>query len=222
MSHPSFVRTHDACRHSTTSQLLSTPHHRQFVCGCVCSVELVDRALVLTRISADARPKCQRIPCGFQLPSISLLVRHLVRHAQRSHLNSYYQTLRSDAVVTLLRACGPPLHPPSLPPMTAPQQSDGIERAPALAINSLRSCFEKLAADSSARPTDSLKPSTSLAHLTASPAPLSPRVRPLATAEQDRDVSESSSHYPHPASPSSNLRTLATRPPPPPPLRPSI
>ena len=121
-------------------------------------------------------------------------------------------------VITLPRACGSPLHPPSLPTITAPQQSDDIE-TPLPAISSLRSRFEKLAADSSAPPPDLLKPSTSLAHLTASPAP---RVRPLPAPEHDRDVFESGSRYLHATSSSSDLRTLAKRPPPPPPLRPSF
>ncbi|TBU29124.1 hypothetical protein BD311DRAFT_757015 [Dichomitus squalens] len=97
--------------------------------------------------------------------------------------------------------------------MTAPQQSDGIETTPPPAVSSLRSRFEKLAADSSAPAPSTLKPSTPL---TPAPAPLTPSPRPVHAPEL-----ESNNHYLHPASSSSDLRSLAKRPPPPPPLRPT-
>ena len=107
--------------------------------------------------------------------------------------------------------------------MAAENTSDGIESAPSPAVSSLRSRFERLAADSTpASPSpSSLKPSASLHHL--GPVPPSPRLRPLLHPEGEHDTL-----YPEPRSPSlrpassaSDLKAAAKRPPPPPPVRPT-
>ncbi|KAI0706882.1 hypothetical protein C8T65DRAFT_220373 [Cerioporus squamosus] len=102
--------------------------------------------------------------------------------------------------------------------MTAPTPSDGIETAAPPAVSSLRSRFEKLAADSSPASTSSLKPPAPGSH-THLAVPPSPRLRPA--PEHDRESSDSSIHSLHPSSSSSDLKATAKRPPPPPPLRPS-
>ena len=103
--------------------------------------------------------------------------------------------------------------------MTAPQSSDGIESAPPPAVSSLRSRFEKLAADSSVSSHPSLKPSPAPAHSFLAPAstPSSPQLRPSPIPEHDRDVSEQHPHFLHPSSSSSDVRIVGKRPPPPPP-----
>ncbi|KAI1792520.1 hypothetical protein LXA43DRAFT_324471 [Ganoderma leucocontextum] len=108
--------------------------------------------------------------------------------------------------------------------MTPPPPSEGIEAVPPPAVSSLRSRFEKLAADSSPSSNASLKPSPAPTHsfLAPTPIPSSPRLRPTPTPEHDRDLFEQNTHFLHPSSSSSDLRTLGKRPPPPPPspLRP--
>ncbi|TFK80731.1 hypothetical protein K466DRAFT_368117 [Polyporus arcularius HHB13444] len=99
--------------------------------------------------------------------------------------------------------------------MTAPDPSDGIETAPPPAVSSLRSRFEKLAADSSPASSSSLKPPPAgNTHLAVPP---SPRLR----TAHERESSDSSIHSLHSASSSSDLKATAKRPPPPPPVRPS-
>ncbi|RPD62171.1 hypothetical protein L227DRAFT_51701 [Lentinus tigrinus ALCF2SS1-6] len=101
--------------------------------------------------------------------------------------------------------------------MTVPDSSDGIETSASPAVSSLRSRFEKLAADSSTPSTSSLKPpGTPNTHLAV---PLSPRLRPA--PEHNREPSDSSIHSLRPVSSSSDLKASPKRPPPPPPLRPS-
>ncbi|KAI0751782.1 hypothetical protein C8Q80DRAFT_597945 [Daedaleopsis nitida] len=110
--------------------------------------------------------------------------------------------------------------------MSSADGSDNIETAPPPAVSSLRSKFERLAADSSTAPS-TLKPSSS--HLTASPVPPSPRLsaspippspRLRPTFEHDREPSDSSIHSLRLASSSSDLKAPTKRPPPPPPQRP--
>ena len=101
--------------------------------------------------------------------------------------------------------------------MTAPDPSDGIETAAPPAVSSLRSRFEKLAADSSAASTSSLKPPASGSHSHLA-VPPSPRLRPA--PEHERDPSDSSIHSLRPATSFSDLKATAKRPPPPPPFRP--
>nr|VWO96820.1 Heme/hemoglobin uptake outer membrane receptor PhuR [Ganoderma boninense] len=102
--------------------------------------------------------------------------------------------------------------------MTAPQASDGIETAPPPAVSSLRSRFEKLAADSSTSPNASLKPGPAHSFLAPASIPSSPRLKPTSVpSEHDRDASEQHPHFLHPSSSSSDLRTPGKRPPPPPP-----
>ncbi|KAI9059017.1 hypothetical protein FKP32DRAFT_1181093 [Trametes sanguinea] len=106
--------------------------------------------------------------------------------------------------------------------MAADPSSDGIESAPSPAVSSLRSRFEKLAADSSAAPTTpsaSLKPSGSVHHLAA--VPPSPRLKPLLHPDPDHPSLEPRSPLLRPASSASDLKAATKRPPPPPPGRPS-
>ncbi|KAI0637568.1 hypothetical protein C8Q77DRAFT_375154 [Trametes polyzona] len=105
----------------------------------------------------------------------------------------------------------------------AAQQSDdgGIESTPPPAVSSLRSRFEKLAADASpaSSSASSLKPSGSAHHLT--PVPPSPRLRPHPPAEGEHDSPVPRSPLLRPVSSASDLKAATKRPPPPPPVRPS-
>ncbi|KAI0759752.1 hypothetical protein BD413DRAFT_270234 [Trametes elegans] len=103
--------------------------------------------------------------------------------------------------------------------MAAQQSADGIESAPSPAVSSLRSRFEKLAADSSVPPpASSLKPPGTFQH--PGHVPSSPRLLPHGPADGDHVHPEPHSPLLHPVSFSSDLRTGAKRPPPPPPFRP--
>ncbi len=104
--------------------------------------------------------------------------------------------------------------------MPAEQPADGIESAPSPAVSSLRSRFEKLAAESSPAPsTSSLKPSGSVQHLAA--VPPSPRLRAYSPADGDHDSPVPRSPSLRPVSSGSDLKAATKRPPPPPPIRPS-
>ena len=100
--------------------------------------------------------------------------------------------------------------------MSSEHTTDGIETTASPAVSSLRSRFERLAADAS----PSLKP-PSTPHLSASPLPLSPRLAPTHVLEHARAPSDISLNVLHPSSSSSDLRAAAAKrpPPPPPPLR---
>ena len=96
---------------------------------------------------------------------------------------------------------------------------DGVETSPPPAVSSLRSRFEKLAADSSASAA-TLKPSSSQVHLSPNLAPPSPRLAPAPEHAHDREPSDSSVHSLRSSTSSSDLKSPAKRPPPPPPFRP--
>ena len=95
--------------------------------------------------------------------------------------------------------------------MSSEQPSDAIETAAPPAVSSLRSRFEKLAAESS----PSLKPSPSGSHL--SPVPSSPRLSASPAPDHGRIPSDASVRSLHSSSSTSDLKAGAKRPPPPPP-----
>ena len=120
---------------------------------------------------------------------------------------------RPGASITLIQVgtCPPPV-------MASEQPSDAIETTAPPAVSSLRSRFERLAADSSVPPSHSPKPSTSGTHLSASPIPLSPRLVASPAPDHGRIPSDSSVRSLNPSSSSSDLKAAAKRPPPPPPV----